>query len=185
MHQVIAIVGMTGAGKSVVAEYFKQKGYTSVHFGNLTFEELKKRGLVVNEKNERTVRESLRQMHGMDVYAALNLSKIEQALQSAPVIIDDLCSWAEYKFLKAALPSLLVLAVTTSPAIRYQRLQSRPVRPLTREEAASRDYAEIEHTERGGPITMADYTLVNNGTLEELKMDLESIFASIESRITN
>jgi len=54
--KVVAIVGMAGAGKSEVARTFERQGFISIRFGDLTDEEVKKRGLPLKEENERRVR---------------------------------------------------------------------------------------------------------------------------------
>ncbi|MGV2436285.1 MAG UNVERIFIED_CONTAM: hypothetical protein LVT10_16525 [Anaerolineae bacterium] len=59
--------------------------------------------------------------------------------------------------------SMVVLCVTCDRALRYARLTERSERPLTVEEAIERDFREIDHLEKGGPIAIADYTLLNNG----------------------
>ena len=82
--------------------------------------------------------------------------------------MDGLYSWSEYKVLKEEFPELTLLCVTVDKAIRYERLTSRPIRPLTNEQARSRDLSEIENIEKGGPIAFADVTLSNNGSLDEL-----------------
>ncbi|MBI2328676.1 MAG: AAA family ATPase, partial [Chloroflexi bacterium] len=79
--KVVSIVGMAGAGKSEVAELFQQSGFTRIRFGDVTDQEIKKRGLELNEKNERYVRELLRQEQGMDAYARLNLPRIDSVLK--------------------------------------------------------------------------------------------------------
>ncbi|MCX8127103.1 MAG: AAA family ATPase, partial [Dehalococcoidia bacterium] len=81
--QVIAIVGLAGSGKSEVAKVFEEAGFVRIRFGDVTDEELSKRGLALNEKNERLVRESLRKEHGMGAYAKLNLPRIDAALERA------------------------------------------------------------------------------------------------------
>ncbi|MBU1954122.1 AAA family ATPase [Patescibacteria group bacterium] len=176
MNKVIALVGMCGAGKSVVSDFYKERNYGYIHFGAVTMEEVKRRGMEVNEVNEKIVREGLRAEHGMAAFAILNLPKIESALENGNVIVDGLYSWAEYKVLKDKFDdSLIVLAVFASRGLRYKRLAERNVRPLTEEQARGRDYAEIENIEKGGPIAMADYTVVNDGNLEDLRDKLESL----------
>jgi dephospho-CoA kinase len=166
---IVGLVGMPGSGKSEVARVFASSGYHTVRFGDITDELVKKRGLKLSEENERAVREELRKLHGMDAYAMLNLPRIESALKMAHVVIDGLYSWEEYKFLKGKLgESLKVVAVWSPPALRYERLRSRPVRPLTEEQASARDYAEIENVNKGGPIALADFTISNCSTLESL-----------------
>jgi dephospho-CoA kinase len=166
---VVALVGMPGSGKSEVARVFKKHGYAAVRFGDITDEEVKKRGLNLDEGNERLVREDLRKKHGMAAYAILNLPRIEAALERSDVVIDGLYSWEEYKYLKDKLGGRLqIVAVWSPPEARYARLRTRTVRPLSAGQARERDYAEIENVNKGGPIAMADYTISNCSTLESL-----------------
>ncbi|UCG55514.1 MAG: AAA family ATPase, partial [Dehalococcoidia bacterium] len=97
--EIVAIVGMTGAGKSEVARFFEENGFKKVRFGDITDKEIKEQGLEFSEKNERRIREQLRQNYGMAAYAMLNLSRIDLALKKTPVVIDGLYSWEEYSFL--------------------------------------------------------------------------------------
>ena len=60
MNKVIAIVGMCGAGKSEVTNFFEEQGYSRVYFGAITFDEIKRRGLENNQENERKIREEFR-----------------------------------------------------------------------------------------------------------------------------
>lgn len=168
-HKIIALVGLCGAGKTTVADMLVQKGYVKIRFGEVTIDEIKKRDLAVNEQNERIVREELRQQHGMAAYAILNLPKIQQHLASSSVCIDGMYSWEEYLFLKESFKkNLVVLAVYTSPLLRVQRLNIRKERPLQEAEMYGRDKAEIENLNKAGPIAIADYTIINNGSMQEL-----------------
>ncbi|OGO37374.1 MAG: dephospho-CoA kinase [Chloroflexi bacterium RBG_16_57_8] len=178
--KVVSLVGMPGAGKSEVARVFEQKGFTRIRFGDVTDQEIKKRGLELNEKNERYIRETLRQELGMAAYAKLNLPAIDAALKNGEVVIDGLYSWEEYTFLKEHYgDAFRVVAVWTSAATRYTRLARRRERPLTQEEAAGRDKAEIENVNKGGPIAMADFTLLNECSLESLRRQTEEIITRL------
>jgi dephospho-CoA kinase len=166
---VVALVGMPGSGKSEVAGVFESCGYQKIRFGDITDEEVKRRGLKLNEENERLAREDLRKQQGMAAYAILNLPGIEAALKTSNVVIDGLYSWEEYKYLKDKLGGRLkTVAVWAPPGLRYARLTNRPVRPLTAGQAGERDYAEIENVNKGGPIAMADYTISNCSSLDSL-----------------
>ena len=174
--KVVSIVGMTGAGKSEVSRVFEQNGFIRVRFGDLTDEEMRRRGLKPNEENERLVRELLRREQGPAAYAELNQPRIEQALKSSDVVIDGLYSWEEYIYLKACYgEDLYLVAVWSSPRTRYARLTSRSSRRLTLEEAISRDRAEIENIAKGGPIAMADFTIINESSLEDLRREAKRI----------
>ena len=178
--KAVAIVGMAGAGKSEVAHAFESNGFIRIRFGDITDEEVKKRDLVLNEENERCARELLRQEYGMSAYARLNLPRIDSALKQSDVVIDGLYSWEEYTFLKNHYgENFYVVAVWASPRTRYARLSNRSDRPLTPEEAAGRDQAEIEMTNKGGPIAMADFTIINESSVADLRKEAERIISEL------
>lgn len=179
--KIIAIVGMPGAGKSILAGHFRGKGYPVIHFGDVILDEVKRRGLPVTPLNEQMVREELREKIGMDVCARLSLPLIKEKLaEHSVIVIDGLYSFSEYKTLSATFgESLVVVAVFTSKQLRYRRLTSRVERPLRREEAQERDFSEVEKIEKGGPIALADYTLLNDGTVADLIREAEDLLASV------
>lgn len=178
--KVVAIVGMAGSGKTEVARAFEKNGFVRIRFGDVTDEEVKKRGLALNEENERYVRELLRQEHGMSAYAQLNLPRIDFALKQSDVVIDGLYSWEEYTFLKDCYrEKFYVVAVWASPKTRYARLSQRPERRLTLEEAASRDRAELEKTNKGGPIAIADFSIINEASVSDLRKEVSRITARL------
>lgn len=179
--KVVSIVGMAGAGKSEVARLFQENGFTRIRFGDVTDREIRQRGLALNEKNERYIRELLRQEQGMAAYAKLNLPAIDAARKHSDVVIDGLYSWEEYTFLKSYYGAdFYVVAVWVSPGTRYARLTTRLDRRLTPEEAASRDKAEIEHSNKGGPIAMADFTIINEASLADLKKKAKRVIVKLK-----
>jgi dephospho-CoA kinase len=180
---VVAVVGMAGAGKSEVSRVFESKGFARIRFGDVTDEELKKAGLDLNEENERRMREALREKYGMEAYAMLNLTKIDIALKLSQVVVDGLYSWEEYTFLSNYYhDNFRVVAVYSSPATRYARLAERPVRPLKLEEAYSRDEAEIVKLNKGGPIAMADFTIINEDSMKDLEKNTKKTISLMEKK---
>jgi len=178
---VIAVVGMPGSGKSEVAAMCKARGCAVVRFGDVTEEELRRRGIPQTPESERRIREELREREGMDAYAKRNIPRIDEALRGAHVAADGLYSWAEFLRMRAHYGDrFLLVAVVASPAVRYERLARRAVRPLTAAEAWARDVAEIEKIQKAGPIAMADHVLLNEGTLEDLRRDFEALWERLE-----
>ncbi len=126
----------------------------------------------------------------MGAYAILNKPKIDKFLAEGNVVGDGLYSWSEYKILREEYgDKLIVVAVYAPPKLRYSRLAARKLeegdkdmrnRPMTEEQAKARDAAEIENIEKGGPIAMADYTLINTGSVEELLKQFEEIMKEVE-----
>jgi dephospho-CoA kinase len=87
-----------------------------------------------------------------------------------------LYSWEEYILLKDYYGERLKLvAVYSSPTTRASRLAVRRIRPLTAQEAADRDKNEIEVINKGGPIALADYTIINESSLKDLKEQTQLI----------
>jgi dephospho-CoA kinase len=98
------------------------------------------------------------------------------------VVIDGLYSGEEYTFLKSYYgENLYLVAVWASPGTRYARLTGRPDRRLTLKEAASRDRAEIENSNKGGPIAMADFTINNEASLEGLMEEVKKIISRLRN----
>lgn len=175
---ILAVVGLPGSGKTEVINYLMQKlSCPKVYFGDIVMDELKNQGLEVNEVNERKIRESLRETYGMAAMAIKSLPKIKDALvTNNHLLVESLYSWEEYLILQEEFgDDFKTLAVYASPATRYARLHQRPVRPLTEAEARSRDYSQITNLRQAGPISIADYTVINEGTMEELYVQVDKL----------
>ena len=177
----LALVGMPGAGKTLCARHLEAKGYFQLRFGAVVENEVRRRGWEVNPKNEQTVREELRRQYGMAAMARRSLPKLNAALrQHRHIVIDGLYSFSEYKLLDEELRAPLILVAVAAPRrLRYERLAARPVRPLTPAEAQRRDLQEIEKLEKGGPIAIADYTLLNDGSPDDLLGQLEGLLVRL------
>jgi dephospho-CoA kinase len=173
---------MPGAGKSTAALAMEQLGFFQFRFGGIVTDEVTRRGLPITPDNERTVREEFRAYDGMAAIAKRALPNLKDALTKWDcIVIDGLYSWSEYKLLQTDLGAeLIVVAITCERAIRYARLANRPVRPLTSEEVRTRDWAEIENLEKGGPIAIADYTLTNNGVETDLLAKLDVLLRRLD-----
>lgn len=179
--RLLALVGMPGAGKTLCAQHLAQRGFTQFRFGQIVVDEVQRRGWEGTQENERIVREELRRNEGMDAIARRALPYIRAALEKhQSMVIDGLYSFSEYKTLRTELDvPMVVVAITAPRALRYDRLAARPDRGLTPEAAEQRDWREIEHLEKGGPIALADYTLINDGSAEDLLKALDALIASL------
>jgi dephospho-CoA kinase len=182
VHALAAIVGMPGSGKSEAARAFRAAGYAVVRFGDVTEDELRAQGLAQTPETEQRIREELRAREGMAAYAIRSIPRIDHALEDGPVVADGLYSWEEYIQLKDTYGDrLVVLAVVASPRLRYTRLATRTVRPLTPPQARERDRAEIEALNKGGPIAMADVTLLNEGPVEDFQRAVSALAEQLKS----
>lgn len=115
------------------------------------------------KKMKKRLEKILEKKHGMEPYAKLSLSEIKDGLSKGKAVIDGLYSWSEYKYLNNDIENkIVVIAIFAQPEIRYERLGTRKKRPLCREEAKKRDIREIEKLEKGGPIAIADHTIIRH-----------------------
>jgi dephospho-CoA kinase len=179
--KVVIFVGMPGAGKSFCVDYLTDRGFPKVYFGGITVDEVKRRGLEINEMNEKMVREELRATEGPGVMAKRVLAQIDALFEAGkPIVVaDGLYSWTEYKMFKERFgDKAIIIAITAPRKLRHERLAKRPIRPLTDEQVTAREYAEIENIEKGGPIANADYTIVNIATTNDLLSQLTDVLCT-------
>lgn len=176
MPKIIAVVGMPGSGKTEAVNILVKKGFMNVYFGEFVFDYMKKHNIKINERNERHVREGLRKKYGMDAAAKFSAKKLTAAVKKGNVVIESMYSLEEYIFVKKKYgKDFYALAVYASPKTRHARLMKRTERPLTKKECISRDLAELQKLSKAGPIALADFTIVNEGTLSELRRNVENI----------
>ena len=128
--------------------------------------------------NQQVFREEIRAREGKDFVVKRVVTGIHNLIQAGQkkIVLDGLYTWSEYKILKHEFPGQLsVIAIVTPKHLRYRRMMKRPERPMQPREVDKRDWSEIENLEKGGPIAIADYFVINDGTLEELHQKLNDI----------
>lgn len=181
--KLIAIVGLTGSGKSTAVDYFTNKGIPKVHFGNMAYEMMAERGIEQGEENEKTFRVKIREEQGPDVYARRIADQIQHLAAAGQhrVVVDGIYTWDEYVFMKHEFPGeLSVVAVVAPKHLRYRWLEDRADRPQTPQVSIARDRHELQDIQKGGPIAAADYFVMNDGTIEHFYEQLDSVARAIE-----
>ena len=183
--KIIAVVGMSGSGKSVVVDYLTEKGFPKVYFGGMIYKEMKRRGIEITAdgESEKRFREMIRETEGKDWVVKQVIEEAKNLINAGQkrIVLDGLYSWTEYKILKKEFPGqLTVLAVVVPKALRHFRVGKRPERPFNTKEIQERDRAEVENLEKGGPIAMADYYVLNDESVAKLHDDVDVILDRIE-----
>lgn len=179
MNRLVAIVGMCGSGKSVATSFFQNKGYEVIYFGGVTMKKLTEEGLEITPENEKMKREQLRREFGMGAYATVLIDDIKSSLEKGDVVLDGVYSWSELKILEKEFPNIKFISIVADKKKRYERLSCREIRSLNNEQAISRDISEIENLEKGGPISYADYFILNNGNVDEYMKSIEEVYKKI------
>lgn len=183
--KIIAFVGMSGSGKSVAVDYLTDKKYPKVYFGGMIYKEMEKRGIERTEdgESEKKFREEIRATEGKDWVVNQVIAETKDLIAAGQkrIILDGVYSWTEYRILKHEFPTQLTfIAIVTDRKLRYKRVAKRPNRPFDGNAIRERDRSEIENLEKGGPIAMADYYVLNNGTTEDMTNRINEILQEIE-----
>ncbi|MBR3052449.1 AAA family ATPase [Candidatus Saccharibacteria bacterium] len=183
--KILAVVGMSGSGKSVAVDYLTKKGYPKVYFGGMIYKEMEKRGIARTEdgESEKRFREEIRATEGNDWVVRQVIDETKDLIDAGQkrIVLDGVYSWTEYKVLKHEFPTCLTfVAMVVDKKLRYERVAKRPGRAFDGAAIRERDRSEIENLEKGGPIAAADYYILNNGSVGDAERDLEKILKEIE-----
>ena len=183
--KIIAFVGMSGSGKSVAVDFLTDKGIPKVYFGGMIYKEMEKRGIerTPDGESEKKFREMIRETEGKDWVVKQVIDEVYNLADAGQkrIVLDGVYSWTEMKTLKHEFPGAMTfVAIVVPKRLRYKRVASRPDRPFNEEEIKERDRSEIENLEKGGPIAAADYYVLNDGTVEDMKKKLAEILVEIK-----
>lgn len=181
--KILAVVGMSGSGKSVAVDYLTSLGVPKVYFGGMIYKEMERRGIEITPESQRDFRQKIREDEGKDWVVKQVIDETKKLIEAGQrrIVLDGVYSWTEYKILKHEFPGeLTFLAIVVPKRLRYKRVAQRPERPFDRNEIMDRDQTEIENLEKGGPIAAADYYVLNDGSISEMHEDLKGILDDIE-----
>ena len=182
--KILAVVGMSGSGKSTAIDYLIEKKIPKIYFGGIIYKAMAEAGIERTEdgESEKKFREEIREKEGKDfvVKRAIVEAKNLIAAGQKRIVLDGVYTWSEYKILRKEFPTeMTVVAIVVPKALRRKRLAERPDRPFNAQQAAERDRSEIENLEKGGPIAIADYYVDNSGTIKEFHEKFAAICKEI------
>ena len=173
--KVIAFTGMPGSGKSEAVRVAREIGIPVVRMGDCVWEEVKKRGLELNDENVGRIANEMREKHGMDIWARRTLEKIDPSWDK--VVIDGVRNIEEVEFFREKLgKDFMLVAIHASPETRYKRLMERKREDdsTTLEKIKERDERELRWG-IGVVIALADVIIVNEGSLEEFREKVKNL----------
>lgn len=182
---IIGITGSLGGGKGTVVDYLTQKkGFKHYSSSGHLIKLLEERGEVVDRDGMNRIANELRANNPAGVPAeTFKLYEAEDG--ESDVILESLHSVPEVDFIKSV--GGIVIAVTADSDIRYERITARgSVKDnVTKEQFI----AQQEREEKGSDdpnksnifdtIRLADFTIQNNGSLEDLYTQIEDILKEI------
>lgn len=180
---LLGITGTDGAGKGSVVEYLvAQYNFTHYSSRSIIMEHIPV-GVEATRNQTRLTANALRAEFGNDVIVLKSLEKM-RADDTLCAVIESIRTLAEANTLKNA--GGILLAVDADPRLRYERVQGR--RSDT-DKVSFEQFIAHEELEKNDPdpngmqkakvIELADHTITNNGTLEELQASVEAFLASV------
>jgi dephospho-CoA kinase len=147
--------------------------------GDVVWQEVRRRGLEVNEANVAAIADKLRQGEGLGTIAKRCIPLIKASGEGKrAVVVDGIRGLAEVEeFRRAFGDNFHLLAIWASEHIRRSRVSSR-----TRADDATsletfrgKDRRELGWG-LGEALALADFIIVNEGTLEELHEKADKLF---------
>ena len=183
---IIGITGTDGAGKGeVVAYLIEKKGFIHYSARQLFIEEITRQGLPMDREHMRLVANALRRERGNDMLVTTYLARIKEA-GTKDGIIESIRARAEAETLQSQ--GGILLAVDADPQLRYERITARAsesdavsFESFVAHEALEMNDPDPNGMQKAAVMAMADYTIMNNGTLEELHAQIEEVLAKIVS----
>jgi dephospho-CoA kinase len=171
---LIGIVGALGAGKGTVVDYLKTKGFRHYSGSGYLKEVLLARGVEVNRDAYSKLAGEIRSEDPQGL-AKILFDRYERD-GGGDAVIEALHDIGEVEFVRTH--GGIVLAVDADMHTRYDRAVARG----SEKDNITFDHfkAQIEREENGGghhnirgAMQLADYTVMNDGTIEELEKAVE------------
>lgn len=170
--KILVTTGMPGSGKEELLKCCELRGAKVMRMGDIVREKAKEFGLNLSDANVGGLADEERKRYGMDIWAKRTIPFVGGDL----VVIDGTRGPDEIlAFKKAFGDALKTVAVHSSPKTRFERLKSRGRSdlPSTFAEFEARDHRELDWG-LGDAIALADHLIVNEGTLDELREQINA-----------
>ena len=170
---IIGLTGTNGAGKGEAASFFEAQGYSYFSLSDVIREELGKVNRKITRDNMIRMGNELRRKFSPDILARQVAKKIR-----GKAVIDSIRNPKEVEFLRSQ-GNFILLSFDAPAEVRFERVKMRG-----REESASslQEFLAKEREEMGTDaksqqllscMAMADHTIINDGTLKDLRNKLE------------
>tara|TARA_Y100000310_G_scaffold218433_1_gene219718 strand:- start:68 stop:613 length:546 start_codon:yes stop_codon:yes gene_type:complete len=179
---ILGLTGKNASGKGAVAEYLKSKGYTYLSLSDALRDQATKRNLEHTRDNLINLGNQLRQEFGSNYLAKKTLEKISEG----NFIIDSIRNPEEINELKTH-KDFTLIAVDAPIELRFERMQSR-ARPgdatsveQLKEHEAKENTSNKTSQQLNTCIEMAQHTINNQGTLEELHNKIDQLLEEINN----
>ncbi|MEE8349160.1 MAG: deaminase [Acidobacteriota bacterium] len=183
---IIGLTGRNGSGKGEAVKFLQHKSFYPHSLSDVIREEVTKRGLEVTRERLIEAGTELRSQGGTSVLAERILEKIEE---DKNYVVDSFRHPDEVKKFKTR-SNFRLICVQAEPTVRFERVRDRG-----REKDATtlEEFMEVEGREvaaedwHGQQLQaveqMADFTIANNGSLEELEGSISKLLKRLMGQL--
>jgi dCMP deaminase len=183
---ILGLTGKNGAGKGVVADFLKNKGFYYHSLSDVIREELVKENIEITRERLVAVGTELRARRGTGWLAEQILFRLQP---DKNYVVDSFRHPDEVTVFRTS-PRFCLLAVAADPYIRFLRIRSRAREQdpssyedflsLEQREAAN---SEMERQQLEATECLADYRIENNGTVSDVEQKLQEVLRGLASRL--
>ena len=106
--KILAIVGMSGSGKSTAVEYLTDNNNPKIYFGGIIYKAMAEAGITeITPENQREFREAIRAKEGNDFVVKRAIADVHNLINAGQkrIVLDGVYSWTEYKILRKEFPT--------------------------------------------------------------------------------
>lgn len=178
--KILVTTGMPGAGKEEFLKICQTRGAKVIRMGDIVRDKAKEFGLDPSDNSVGTLANEERKRYGMDIWAKRTIPYVGGDL----VVIDGTRGPDEMKAFKNAFgDDLKVVAIHSCSRTRFERIKARCRGdcPVSLADFDTREKRELTWG-LGDVIATADYMVVNEGTLQDLKKEVDALLDRILSK---
>ena len=181
---ILGIAGTIGAGKGTVVEYLKTKGFAHFSASGTLWRILEERGLPTSREHSSALANELLEKYTGGI---IEMSHVFAKESKEPnYILESIHRVREAEYVKSI--GGIILGIDADVEVRYERAHARKEGlkdDVTFEQFLADSEREDEGKTGSGPnikavIRMADYTIMNDGTIEELETKIETFLQSLK-----
>lgn len=172
---IFGVTGYLASGKDTVAEMLIGKGFSHYSLSDELRAILRERNVEITRENLQKIGNELREKYGSEYLAERVIKKAEQ-----PAVITSIRTVGEVELLKDR--GMKLIFVDAPIEIRYKRITKR--KREGEEVLSFEQFKAQEDFEKGNKASsqqlhlvaeMADFTIINDRTLQELKNKVDNI----------
>lgn len=181
---ILGFTGEIGGGKGTVTKYIQEKyGASYYRFSDVLRKALDVLHIEKTRDNLQDISTLLRQKFGEDLLAKIIFEEVKDD-QHAIVTVDGMRRLADFKYLDT-LPEFIFVYIEADNQTRYDRIVKRKENPGDAEKTFEQ-FVQDQKDEADAQIkdlkVKAQYTIENNGTVEELYQKIDELINSIQDK---